>query len=58
MQAFLFASAVALFSLQVDDVRSTFVFIKESYGVHFLFFGVLASVMALRSGHPKQEIPP
>ena len=51
-QAFLFASAIALFSLQVDDVQSTFVFIKEGYGVHFLFFGVLASALTLR---PQQE---
>ena len=50
LQAFLFASAVALFSLQVQDAQSTFVFIKEGYGVHFLFFGVLASVITLWPG--------
>jgi hypothetical protein len=42
VQAMLFVSAVILFAFEYQNVQSTFVFMKEAYGVHFLFFGVLA----------------
>jgi hypothetical protein len=42
VQAMLFVSAVVLFALKYQNVQSTFVFMKEAYGVHFLFFGALA----------------
>jgi hypothetical protein len=47
VQAFLFIGAVGLFALQVRDLDATFVFIKEGYGVHFLFFGVLAGFLTI-----------
>jgi hypothetical protein len=56
VQGFLFASAVGLFALQVRDLDATFAFMKEGYGVHFLFFGVLAGFLAFDSplGRPSR----
>jgi hypothetical protein len=42
VQGLLFVWAVALFALDTKDIPYTFVFMKEGYGVQFLFFGVLA----------------
>jgi hypothetical protein len=42
VQGLLFIWAVGLFALDTKDASYTFVFMKEGYGVQFLFFGALA----------------
>jgi hypothetical protein len=42
VQALFFLWAVVLFAIDTGDIPYTFVFIKEGYGIQFLFFGALA----------------
>jgi hypothetical protein len=49
VQALLYLWAVVLFALDTRDVPYTFVFMKEGFGVQFLFFGALA--WWIRYGH-------
>ena len=46
IQGALFAWTVFLFALDTESVQYTFTFMKEGYGVHFLFFGVIAALIA------------